>query len=107
MNNELVDKMILEGVIEVAGIDSTTGEFLYSFTPKLKEKYPMLFNELQIFISKEMMDLWEAGFVSMDVMEENPIVSLTEKAFIEEEVNKLGEQLKHSLSELKRLTAID
>lgn len=107
MNDELVEKMMLEGVVEIAGIDSTTGEFLYSFTPKLKEKYPMLFNELQTYISKEMMDLWQGGFVSMDVMEENPIVSLTDKAFIKEEVDKLGEELRHSLNELKRLTAID
>lgn len=107
MNNDIVDKLILEGVIEVDGIDSETAEFLYKFTPKLKDKYPLLYNELQTYISKEMMDLWQEGFVSMDVMEQNPIVSLTEKAFIKEEVDKLEEGLQHSLSELKRLTTID
>lgn len=107
MNEDMVDKLILEGVIEVAGIDSETSEFLYTFTPKLKDKYPLLYDELQNHISKEIMELWQFGFVSMDVMAENPIVSLTEKAFITEEVEKLGQQLQHSLSELKRLTAID
>lgn len=106
MDDKLIEKFILDGILEVAGIDAETGEFLYSFTPKVKDVYPEIYDELQNNISKEVMSLWQNGFVSMDVTEKNPVVSLTDKAFIPEEVNKLTYELKYALSEIKRLTAI-
>lgn len=106
MDDGLVDKFILDGILEVSGIDAKTGEFLYSFTHKLKDAYPELYDEVQNYISKEVMSLWQGGFVSMDVTEQNPIVSLTDKAFINDEVDKLSEDLKHALGEIKRLTAL-
>ena len=39
-DSELINKLILDGGIEVAAIDQDTGEFLYSFTPKIKELMP-------------------------------------------------------------------
>lgn len=107
MNNDIFEKLVLDGVIEVAGIDSETGEFLYNFTYKLKEKYPFLYDELQNYISREVMELWQFGFVEMDVTANNPIVSLTSKAFVKEEVDKLNPTLQNSIKELKRLIVIE
>lgn len=107
MSDSMIDKMILEGVIEISGVDGENGELLYSFTPKLKDKYPVIYREMQTSLSKEMMDLWADGFVTMDVTLENPLVGLTKKAFDNKEVEKLDKGLQHSLKELKRITAIE
>lgn len=107
MSDSMIDALISEGVIEISGIDSENGEFLYSFTNKLKDKYPLLYNQMQTSISREIMQLWEKGFVLMDVTVDNPLVSLTAKAFDDIEINQLDQNLQHSLKELKRITAID
>jgi len=52
--------------------------------------------------SMQMMQLWELNMVSMDVTEENPIVTLTDKAFDEELIKSLDEDLLHTLNEAKR-----
>ena len=107
MNNDIIEKMVLEGVLEISGVDSKTGEFLYSFTHKLKELYPMLHLEMENSISRDMMYLWENNFVTMDITEENPVVTLTQKAFVEEELEKLDDYYKHCINELKRITSLE
>jgi hypothetical protein len=77
------DKMLLLGLIEPAALDPETGEMLYSF-------------------SKDLEQLWELGFISMDVTHQNPMVSLTPKAFDENEIKLLDEDMRFSLSEIKR-----
>ena len=37
--DKLIEKLILEGGLEVAGIDSEDGSLLYAFTPKIREMY--------------------------------------------------------------------
>ncbi len=43
--NEMIEKLILEGGLEVAGIDSEDGSLLYSFTPKIKQLMPELYDD--------------------------------------------------------------
>lgn len=102
-----IEKMILEGVIEVAGIDNETGEFLYNFTEKLKELYPALYNEAQTYFSNEMMFLWENNFLEMDITESNPIVKITEKALDKDEVSKLDPEIRSTLKEVIRVLFTD
>ena len=102
-----IEKMILEGVIEVAGIDEETGEFLYNFTEKLQELYPSLYREAQTYFSNEMMFLWENNFLEMDVTENNPLVKITEKALDKEEVEKLNPEIKATLKEVIRVLFTD
>jgi hypothetical protein len=47
--------------------------------------------------------LWEKGFLNVDFFQEDPVVTLTDKAFIKEEVNRLSRQELWSLEEIKRL----
>lgn len=49
------------------------------------------------------MALWEKGFVNVDLMLDEPIVTLTEKALINDELSKLTKQQRWSLEEIKRL----
>lgn len=102
-NSEVFEYLILSGALQMAGIDSDTGEILYAFTPKVKEIMPELYNEHLNSINKEIMNLWESGFVNVDFFSNDPLVTLTEKAFDINEVLKLSKSDKWSLEELKRL----
>lgn len=100
--SKIIDNLILEGGIEVAGIDPDTGEMLYAFTPKVKEIMPELYNDHLNFVNDELMVLWEKGYVNIDFFMDDPLISLSDKAYIQEEVDKLSKQEKWSLQELKR-----
>lgn len=99
---KIMEKLIINGALEITGIDDT-GEFLYSFTPKLKILMPELYNEHLNNVNKEVMNLWEKGHVSLDLLSSDPVVTLTNKAFIDEEILKLSDDERWHLSELKRL----
>ena len=100
--DNLIDDLILQGGLEIAGIDSKTGEFLYAVTPKLKDIMPDLYEEHLQTVNREIMALWEKGFVDMDFNEDNPLVTLSPKAHNSDEVNRLPKHLQDSLEEIKR-----
>jgi hypothetical protein len=105
--DDQIEKMILDGSIEVSGIDEVSGEFLYTFTNKLAENYPELYKDTQTYFSKEMMFLWENNFVAMDITDSNPLVSLTGKAFDKEEVSKLSAEVQIMLKEVVKVLYFD
>ena len=100
---KIIDDLILDGGIEVAGVDPDTGEILYAFTPKVKELMPELYNDHMNFVNDELMVLWEKGYINIDFFSDDPLISLTTKAYNEEEVDKLSKQERWSLEELKRV----
>lgn len=100
--SQIIDDLILEGGLEVAGIDPETGEMLYLFTPKVKELMPDLYNDHLNFVNDELMALWEKGYVDIDFFKDDPLISLNEKAYNSEELGKLSKQEKWSIQELKR-----
>jgi hypothetical protein len=102
--NSIIDNLILEGGIEISGIDQDTGEMLYAFTPKIKEVMPELYEDHLKFINDEMMILWEKGYVNIDFFQDDPLISLNDKAYDQDEVDKLPKQEKWSLQELKRVS---
>jgi hypothetical protein len=97
---EYIDNLILEGAIEVVGISQETGEFLYSFTPKLAEVDPDLHKKFVDAFYSDVVSLWEKGFLKMDITSENPMVSVTEKALNKEEVSSLSEELQMTLIDI-------
>lgn len=103
VDKDIMDKLILSGALQVAGLDSETGEFLYQFTPKLKEVSPQLYDEHVNHVNGELMRLWEKGFLNINFMEENPKVTLADKAFIQEELGKLPKEDRWGIEEIKRL----
>lgn len=98
-----IDKLILSGALQVAGIDSETGDFLYQFTPKLKDVFPELYSEHVNHVNAELMRMWEKGFLDIDITEKNPIVKLTEKALDDNELSKLSKQDRWGIEEIKRI----
>lgn len=80
------DSLILEGVVEVSGIDAETGEMLYNFSPDIPETHPDIFERMVMQIQQEIYLLWEKGFLHMDIDNENPLVTITEKALDEEAI---------------------
>lgn len=101
--SEIIDHLILAGGIEVAGVDPESGEMLYSFTPKVKEIMPELYDDHLNFVNAELMVLWEKGYVDIDFLKDDPLISLNEKSYNPAEVRKLSKQERWSLQELKRV----
>ena len=107
MDENSIDSLLLAGVIEVAALDSETGELLYSFTDKFKELMPELYEIHINYIHNEVMYFWEKGIVHIDdVTSKNPVVSLTEKAFDEDTISKLSKSKQESLNEIKRILKV-
>jgi hypothetical protein len=101
--SSIIDNLILNGALEAAGIDIETGEMLYNFTEKLKDVDPLMHDEFQRYFSSETMALWEHGFIDMDLTLDEPIVSLTQKAFDANEVMRLEKNHQYTLKEIIRI----
>ena len=101
--DSIIDELILQGALEIAGIDIDTGEPLYNFTNKMKDINPELHNEHSKYFTQETLALWEHGFISMDVTMSNPIVTLTPKSFDKNEIEKLNKQHQYTLKEIIRI----
>lgn len=101
--DEMIEALILSGAIEIAALDQKTGQPLYSFGPKIKEIMPELYQEHLNEVNRDVMMLWENGFLNIDLMAEDPLVTLTDKAFNDEEIEKISRELQISLLEIRRL----
>jgi hypothetical protein len=102
-----IDDLILAGAVEVAAIDSETGEFLYQFTDKLKEVNPELYRRHANQVHMELMYFWQRGFLNIhNFSEDNPVISLTEKAFDKNAISELSEHEKAALEEIKRVLKV-
>jgi hypothetical protein len=101
--DNIIDNLVLSGGLEVSGVDADSGELLYSFTPKLKDINPELFKEHLNHVNQEIMRLWEKGYVNVDFMEDDPVVTLSNKSFNDAEISKLTKAEQWSLLEIKRL----
>ena len=103
LEQDIIDKLILDNALEIVGIDKSNGEFLYAFTPKIKEVMPELYEDHLNTVNSDIMVLWEKGYLNIDLLQEEPVVTLSKKAFIKEEIDKLSNQEIWSLEEIKRL----
>jgi len=101
--DQMIEALILSGALEIAALDEKTGQPLYSFGPNIKEIMPELYKEHLNEVNRDVMRLWENGFLEVDLLSEDPIVVLTDKAFSDEEIEKISIELQISLLEIKRL----
>jgi len=107
-NEAFLEKLILEGAIEVSGLDSETGEFLYGFTPKILDLFPEIYNEHINYINAKVLSLWSQGFLDVRLDEnQEMVIKITEKAIDPEQVNTLSKDDKFSLEEIKRISRLD
>ncbi len=102
---DIFDMLILNGAIEVVGVDPISGEFLYSMTEKMIEIMPEVYEEHMHEVNNQIMKLWQEGFVSVDLLDENPMVNLTDKAFDQKELAKMDPESLEFLREIKRVLA--
>lgn len=102
---EIFDILILNGAIEVVGVDPISNEFLYSMTEKMIDIMPEVYQEHMNQVNNQIMNLWQEGFLNVDLLEENPLVTLTEKAFDTQELGKMDIESLECLNEIKRVLA--
>jgi len=100
---KIINDLILNGGLEVVAIDQETGEMLYSFTPKIEKLMPDLYQEHLQSVNLAIMNLWEKGFLNLDLFAKDPIITITEKALKEEEIIALSKEDRWSLFEIMRL----
>jgi hypothetical protein len=98
-----IEALIITGAIEVVGIDPKTQQPLYKFNQSIQEIMPELYEEHINEINRDIMRLWENGFLEIDFMSDDPVVTLNNKAFNDEEIEKISRELQISLLEIKRL----
>jgi hypothetical protein len=101
--DETIEALIITGAIEIAGIDKKTGQPLYRFNESIQNIMPELYKEHLNEINRDIMALWEKGFLDINFLEEDPLVMLTDKAFDDVEIEKISREHQISLMELKRL----
>jgi len=101
--DELIKNLILEGALEVAGVDSETSELLYTITPKMPEVHPDMYEDHLTQVNRDILNLWEKGYVSIDFLLPDPIVTISEKGLDKAEVSKLTKPEIWALEEVKRL----
>ena len=104
-NPNIFDMLVLNGAIELAGVDPVSGEFLYSMTEKMIDIMPEVYEEHLNEVNKQIMFLWEEGFITIDLFDENPLVNITAKALDEKELVKLDLESLGYLNEIKRVLA--
>jgi len=101
--DELIKNLILEGALEVAGMDSENGELLYTITPKMQEVMPDMYEDHLTQVNKDILNLWEKGYVNINFLDEEPMVTISEKGLDKKEVAKLSKQEIWAFEEIKRL----
>jgi hypothetical protein len=101
--DELIKNLILQGALEVAGVDSETGEFLYAITSRMKEIMPDMYEDHLKTVNRDLLNLWEKGYVDIDFFLPDPVVTISEKGLDKKEISKLTKPEIWALEEVKRL----
>lgn len=99
-NKNIIDDLILNGAVEVAGVDPETGELLYNFTDKLKQIAPDIYKLVIEEFKRDILFFWEYGFIDMDVTIENPVVTINQKALDPAHTEWLTKEQKVKLEDL-------
>lgn len=98
--SEMLDQLILDGSVEVSGLDMETGGFVYNFTPKLQENNPELFQSVMSIFYSIVLQLWERGYVDIDIDEEDPMITLTDKGESLEGIDSLDRMQREVLKSI-------
>ena len=101
--DELIKNLILQGALEVAGVDSETNELLYAITPKMQEVMPDMYEDHLKTVNRDLLNLWEKGYVNIDFFLPDPVVTISEKGLDNNEISKLTKPEIWALEEVKRL----
>jgi hypothetical protein len=100
-----IEHLILEGAVEVAGMDLESGEMLYSFTANLEKISPEVYAEITSTIYRSILSIWEKGFFEMSLDDESElVVKLNNKSKDEHAIKEqLDKSEQHMLKQLVRI----
>lgn len=98
-NEEQLEQLILDGIVEFAGLDKD-GEMLYSFAADLEKRAPAIHKMVKELHMQDIYYLWEHGYLSMDITKENPTATITPKALDEAAVNELPPHMQIFLEQI-------
>lgn len=98
-----IEDLILNGALEVSGLDLNTGDPLYNFTDKLKDVDSELFDHMNNYFYKEITELWAKGFLNITLLDDDPKVFITKKAYDEDEIKKESKNVQDSIDQIKRI----
>ena len=98
--SDMLDNLILDGSVEVSGLDMETGSFVYNFTPKLQENNPELFESVMSIFYSIVLQLWERGYVDIDLEDEDPMITLTDKGDNLEDLDSLDRMQREVLKSI-------
>ena len=101
--DQIIERLILDGGLEAVAVDQESGELLYSFTPKIQKLMPQLYSEHLNEVNSNIMNLWEKGFINIDFFAEEPLITLTEKAVNQDSIKELSSDERWNLFEVIRL----
>lgn len=101
MDAELMDKLILAGAVQPSGV-TESGEMTFSFTEKLREEFPDVYESVNLHMMSLVSKFWGMGFINFYMSEDEPIITLTEKSFNQEEIAKLDEMDRINLEIIKQ-----
>ena len=102
-DQDAITHLILKGALEVAGVNGLNGELLYTITPKMKEIMPKIYEDHIRKVNKELLNLWEKGYVNIDFFLEDPLVTISKKGLDKQALSKLTLEENWALEEVKRL----
>jgi hypothetical protein len=75
-------------------LEAESQEFVGSFC---------LYIDLHNCVNRDLLNLWEKGYVNIDLLSPDPIVTISEKGLNKSEVSKLTKPEIWALEEVKRL----
>jgi hypothetical protein len=97
MEEEMLESLILQGYVEPAGIDTTTGEMLYAFTELARSDMPDLEKRFEEEFHKNIMFFWQSGVLDMNIYEENPVIRVNSSALTQDFIDSLPAERKQAL----------
>ena len=69
----------------------------------MQEVHPDMYEDHLTQVNRDILNLWEKGYVNIDFLLENPVVTISEKGLDINEVSKLTKPEIWALEEVKRL----
>ena len=89
--DDTIERLLREGIIEIAGIEEETGLNTYRITQKGREFFPILEAEKQAAMNSIAFSLWSKNMINLNFDKDgNPIVALNKNSFDENKIAELN-----------------
>jgi DNA-binding PadR family transcriptional regulator len=88
--DDIIEKFLRDGILEIAGIEEETGLNTYRITEKGKKIIPVLESEKQAAMNSIVFALWTKNMINLNFDKDgNPIVALNKNSFDEKKIAEL------------------